>query len=1009
MINRYPRRLIEVDLPIRRISEHSRREKSTHHGHISTLHIWWARRPLAACRAVICATLWPDPVDVSENDVDVARKAGKALEQNICPPEFRAKAKEEMLAWTSLQRQMLLSEESRVRFDAARRTPSLFDDSLELRGALLDFIADFANWDNSTIPQYLATAQALTQSAHEAMGGDPATRPLILDPFAGGGSIPLEALRVGADAFASDLNPIPILLNRVVLEFVPKYGQRLSEEVRKWSEWIQREAERDLSELYPTDPDGATPIAYLWARVVNCEGPGCGAEIPLIRNMQVTRGGRKWHYNWLLGHDRKIDVEIGEGAVSKSRPSVSGGSVACPRPECGYTTSAQAVRKQLQSQNGGADSARLLAVYVQSREGRRFRRPIDADRLAVRRALDRRSTYRLPAEEINDIRPYKNTRGLSAVTRIGITRFEHLYSARQILALQTFQRLLLKIPAQDLEPEFTKAVQAALHCAASRFIFQNCSLSRWSAARSTIEGAFGKQALQVVWDFAESNPIGDGPANWRGAVEWVLKVVQANQCLPRQGTVFRARAQDQTLPDDAASALITDPPYFAAIPYSDLSNVFYVWERNFYREVFPDLFDDGLVKQEDEIIVTNANLSRHGEAKSPRFYKEEMVKALTVARNVVAPFGIGVVVFADSSTASWEAILGAVIEAGWVVTGSWPIDTELQARTQAEGAASLQSSVHVICRPRGALHGFPKVDSVGDWRDVLAELPRRLHEWMPRLAAEGVVGADSIFACLGPALEIFSRHSRVEKASGEVVMLNEYLEHVWAAVAKEALAQVFKDADTSGFEADARITAMWLWTLTGGVPVKEIEDAEGTADDDGDGQGGTAKKAKPKGFGLEFDAARKIVQGLGATLESLSTVIEVRGDSARLLPVSERAMYLFGKEAKQNPIGANRKKNKQLTLGLFDELVGEAQSDAAWKEKVEAKLGETTLDRLHQGMILFAAGRGDAMKRFLVEDGAGKDPKFWRLAQALAALYPTWTDERRWVEGVLARKKGLGL
>ena len=166
-----------------------------------------------------------------------------------------------------------------------------FDDCDELARlhALLDFIADFANWDNSTVREYLDTSRALTQAAHEALGGAPGTRPLVVDPFAGGGSIPLEALRVGADAFASDLNPVPVLLNKVVLEYIPKYGQRLADEVRKWGEWIKREAEKELAEFYPKDADGATPIAYLWARTIQCEGPGCGAEVPLIRSLWLAK------------------------------------------------------------------------------------------------------------------------------------------------------------------------------------------------------------------------------------------------------------------------------------------------------------------------------------------------------------------------------------------------------------------------------------------------------------------------------------------------------------------------------------------------------------------------------------------------------------------------------------------------------------------------------------------------------------------------------------------------
>jgi adenine-specific DNA methylase len=183
----------------------------------------------------------------------------------------------------------LCGEESGRNFIAIQKNPLLLKDNELLRRALLDFIADFANWDNSTVRAYLDTTRAITQAAHEALGGAPGTRPLVVDPFAGGGSIPLEALRVGADAFASDLNPVPVLLNKVVLEYIPKHGKRLADEVRKWGDWIKREAEKELAEFYPKDSDGATPIAYLWARTIRCEGPSCGAEVPLIRSLWLSK------------------------------------------------------------------------------------------------------------------------------------------------------------------------------------------------------------------------------------------------------------------------------------------------------------------------------------------------------------------------------------------------------------------------------------------------------------------------------------------------------------------------------------------------------------------------------------------------------------------------------------------------------------------------------------------------------------------------------------------------
>jgi hypothetical protein len=293
---------------------------------------------------------------------------------------------------------------------------------------------------------------------------------------------------------------------------------------------------------------------------------------------------------------------------------------------------------------------------------------------------------------------------------------------------------------------------------------------------------------------------------------------------------------------------------------------------------------------------------------------------------------------------------------------------------------------------------------IGDWRDILQELPHRIHEWMPRLADEGVVGADAVFACLGPALEIFSRYSCVEKASGEHVALGEYLEYVWAAVAKEALALVFEGADATGFEADARLTAMWLWTLKTPDSNGGSEDTVDDEDPDDEDEG---KKVKLSGFKLEYDAARKIAQGLGAHLESLTHLVEVSGDHARLLPVSERTKHLFGKDEEEPARAAGRKKSS-AQLNMFAELTAGEDAEIAWKEKTVKRVGETTLDRVHQAMILFAAGRGEALKRFVVEDGVGQDGKFWRLAQALSALYPSGTDEKRWVDGVLARKKQFG-
>jgi putative DNA methylase len=1033
----YPKRLIEVDLPIARISAHARREKSIRHGHISTLHIWWARRPLAACRAVICAALWPDPADP------------------LCPQDFRDEAAaiitafaDKVVGKSKISGTKLLdtcSAESIARWEAIVNSGIALDPKDEahqnvLRFALLDFIADFANWDNSTVPAYLETARVLTQAAHEALGGAPGTRPLVVDPFAGGGSIPLEALRVGAGAFASDLNPVPVLLNKVVLEYIPKYGQRLADEVRKWGEWIKKEAEKELAEFYPKDPDGATPIAYLWARTIQCEGPSCGATIPLMRSLWLAKKPSrsvalqlvpnrkakrvdfqivvKQRGGWVNQDDTKTKIE-----APKFDGTVKRGSATCPC--CGYTTPVAQVREQFRARHGGADDTQLVCVIStrDTEQGRFYRLPSKLDSLAAKQAalalVLRKKEHKGPLSLVPDEPlPPQGTLGFR-VQLYGMLEWGNLFSARQALAITTFVRLVNEVGAKlssDDKSDFRVALQSCLALAVDRLADKNASLTVWNSVGEKIEHVFGRQALPIAWDFPEVGIFSNSTGNWMSHVDLVSKGLSAEGYTHTQGHSQQCSATKHPLPDDSASTFITDPPYYDAVPYADLSDFFYVWLRRMIPE-FGKL--DSLTPKVGECIVDNVR------GKSSVLYESTMKEAMAEGRRVLSPSGIGIVVFAHKSTAGWEKQLQAMIDAGWIMTGSWPIDTERPGRLRAQDSAALASSVHIVCRPRENPDGTMRTDDIGDWRDVLSELPCRIHQWMPRLAEEGVVGADAIFACLGPALEIFSRYSRVEKASGEVATLREYLEHVWAAVSTEALSMIFHDADAAGLEPDARLTAMWLWTLGGGSgngngkPQKTTTEDTDVEDEDSphpdplpEGEGtarSSAALAVKAGFVLEYDAARKIAQGLGVHLEKSESIVEVKGDKARLLPVGERTEHLFGKTARAaNQAGARRRrKPKQKTF--FEEFDEVEASEAGWGELKGPPPGSTVLDRLHQAMIMFAAGRGELLKRFLVEEGIGKDARFWKLAQSLSALYPRHSDEKRWVDGVLGRKKGLGV
>lgn len=684
-------------------------------------------------------------------------------------------------------------------------------------------------------------------------------------------------------------------------------------------------------------------------------------------------------------------------------------------PCCGYTTPATSIRKQLTKKDGGTATARLFCVVTKrpNEQGRFYRVPNERDLKAVQgaiAALERKKTASklsmnlVPDEPL----PPQGTLGFR-VQLYGMKQWGHLFSPRQALVLTTLNEKVREVGSELtklIDPQFAEAVRATLALNVDKMADYGSSLASWSspASQETVRGTFSRQAVAMVWDFAEAYPFVSSSGGWTHNLGFLISPLEAESKSNHAcGHVERASATKHPLPDDCVDAFVTDPPYYDAIPYADLSDYFIVWlKRSLEGSPLAKEFSS-LSDKEEECVVDQ--VKGHDAA----FFVRTMGQALIEGRRIVRPSGVGIVVFAHKSTYGWEAQLQAMIDAGWVVTGSWPIDTEREGRVRANSSAALASSVHLVCRPRENPDGSLRPDEIGDWRDVLRELPCRIHDWMPRLAEEGVVGADAIFACLGPALEVFSRYSRVEKSNGDAVPLKDYLEHVWAAVSKEALSVIFAGADTEGFEPDARLTAMWLWTLAG--PAKDSNANNGDEDDDAiyeDDDSG--KKSKKKGgFALEYDAARKIAQGLGANLEDLRNMVEISGENARLLPVAERTAYLFGKEQAEEPAATKRKKKQEMQPDLFAELAQEGVSEKVWMEKTVSKIGDTTLDRIHQSMILFATSRSEALKRFLVDDGAGKDARFWRLANALSALYPPKCDEKRWVDGVLARKKGLGL
>jgi hypothetical protein len=601
----------------------------------------------------------------------------------------------------------------------------------------------------------------------------------------------------------------------------------------------------------------------------------------------------------------------------------------------------------------------------------------------------------------------------------GMTTRRDLLSERQKIAMTTLARLIRSCSTSDVQPETREILAIAL----SRLADISNALCSWKPSMSQVIHVFTRQALPMVWDFAEADPIGGQAGDLDVTLGNLYRILDSSFGMYKPGQVQLATATKHLLPDETASVWFTDPPYYFAVPYADLADFFFVWLKRTLvnHPLMRDPFDaaNPLSPKGPELCEMAHWDSERYAHKDKEFFEAGMASAFTEGRRILQPRGIGAVVFAHKTTEGWEALLSGMIRGGWTITGSWPIATEMEARLRARESAALATSVHLICRPRSEDTG------VGDWADVLRELPARVADWMERLQSEGVRGADLVFACIGPALEIFSRYAKVETAEGREVKLDEYLAKVWEVVGRSALAQVLGTAEAKArngaagaVEEDARLTALFLWTLqaTDGEGAEDAggeEEDDDTADDEGDDGG---SRGKAKGFTLVFDVVRRFAQPLGIELPKWEgRVIETKKGVVRLLPIAERANQLFGEDG---ATAVAARLEQPVALGT-NPLQGMLFPEAEATPKVRGARGRgrrvavdvsedsltavreaTTLDRVHAAMLLQASGRTNAL-RALLNAEQDRGPDFLRLANALSALYPKGSEEKRLVDAML--------
>ncbi len=899
------KRLIEDSLPLEAISKQSAREKSGGPGHISTLHTWWARRPLAAMRAAIFASLVPAPKDDKEREY------------------------------------------------------------------LHQLIADIVDWDavKNGNSQRVLEARNLIQRHY------PDGPPKVLDPFMGGGSTGLEALRLGCEAHGVELNPVAYLIELCTLVYPQKYGQPrtilpddpdhpqadlpgmkrlpitinpLAEDVKKWGKWVLEEARKEIGHLYD-DPCGHTIVAYIWARTATCPNPACGAEMPMLRQSWLANKPKK-KVALRMKVDKaanRVNFEVAEGADIDFDPTamtMKRGTIVCP--VCGHSPERDFLK---QEGKAGKLGERMLAVVytVEGETGKKYRLATEADRKQFEKAREMLAKVleadpdALPNEPI----PQDSTK--IEPNRFGYSTWGDLFNTRQattVLALARHaRRAHAKLEESVSDRAYTKAVTAYLAIGVDRISYHANSFCRWRSTVEAMAGIFSRQALDMIWDYAEVNVFSGLTGGWHGALDWVCKVISHTARATKGVAILElGDARRISLEENSLDAIITDPPYYDSISYAELSDFFFVWKKRTLGRLYPSLFSTPLAPKAAEIIQKPGMPKRE---QARLIYESNMTDSFRAAQRVLAGTGICVVVFAHKSTSAWETLIGSLLHAGLVITASWPVQTERVARMRAQGNASLTSSIFIVCRKRVA-------ERDGFFDEIRGELQARVQERLEFFWEQGIRGADFFISAIGPAVEVFGRYSRVRRLTGEDVGVAELLDLVQESVADYALGQVLNGRYAMGaVDAPTRFYVMYRWSYRQGK--------------------------------LPFDDARRLAQALGAEVDELikrAGILRQRGAS----------VTMPGHEART------------------DEKLGEIGRD-----------GESPplIDLLHRALRVWRQGDRRALAEYLAEQAGGREDALHVVAQAIASVLPDGDAEKRTLENYLqgsenlpgARQAGLGL
>ena len=785
----YRKKLIEVNIPLQAINIESAKDASLTHGHPSTLHRYWARRPLAACRAIIFASMVDDP---SECRDEFPTEPEQNAERNRLHSIIKR-----LVIWQNSKDENLLAEARyEIAYSVARNNGE----------DLAAFCARVQN-DPEAVLQYLRDHC-----------------PAVYDPFCGGGSISLEAQRLGLRARGSDLNPLPTLITKAMIELPPKFhnqkpvnpdadpmgvfadtGRRrartpwkgtagLVDDIRYYGAWMRKEAYERTGHLYPkvqlSDGTSTTVVAWLWARTVPCSNPACGLQMPLIKTFQLStkKGNQHWVRPVVDTESNAISWIVQTDNEGVPKPTVNRTNAYC----CGCGTAVNLTYIREQGKTGKMGEI-MTAIVAEGKRRKLFLSPTDKHLQIAGAATPK---WR-PRQAIMD------TRKVSALV-YGMTHWHELFTKRQLTALTTFSDLLSEVRNQMTEhgatEKYTDAVCTYLSLAVGRATDSNSSFARWHNSKENIEGVFSRQAIPMLWDFPEANPFSISTQHWMAQVAWVVKVVENLPISVNGGEVYQADATTTMYATDSP-VIVTDPPYYDNIQYAELSDFFYIWLRPLLRDIYPELFAGMMIPRDEEIVA------------APRFenpaqhFEKLLGEALARMRQGCSGKFPSSIFYAykqhkgerDGRTSTgWEMMLMAVVKAGFQIVSTWPLRTEQTVGLKG-GKNSLTSSIVLVCRHRS--EDAPSITR----NEFLQELKREITPALDRLTRiTNIRPVDLAQAAIGPGMEVYSRYSKVVRISGEVVPIREALIHINNEIT------AYHEKETGELDPDSQFCLTWL-------------------------------------------------------------------------------------------------------------------------------------------------------------------------------------------------------